>query len=78
MGHLVLLSAFILTLIVSCTDNQYSDKDIELQSNRIIKQLDKATIDTFIHWSYGTRGKAEIWQKPDTPTYGCFYLIKTL
>jgi len=76
MRHLVLLTAFILTLLVSCADNQYSDKEIELQANSIIKQLDKSIIETFIHWSYGTRGEAEIWQKLDTPTYGCFYFNK--
>jgi hypothetical protein len=76
MRHLVLLSAFILTLIVSCTDIQYSDKDIELQANNVIKQLDKSIIDTFIHWGYGARGEAEVWQKLDTPTFGCFYFNK--
>ena len=76
MRHYVLLSAFILTLIVSCTNNQYSDKQAEKQANRIIKLLDKSTIDTFKHWGFGTRGEAEIWAKLDTPTYGCFYFNK--
>ena len=76
MRHLVLLSAFILTLIVSCTDNQYSDKQVEQQANRIIKLLNKSTIDTFKHWGYGTRGEAEIWTKLDKPTYSCFYFNK--
>lgn len=75
MRHL-LLSAFILTLIVSCTGNHYSDKDIEQRANRIIKLLDNSTIDTFKHWGYGTRGEAEIWAKLDTPGYGCFYFHK--
>ena len=76
MRHLVLIWAFILTLFVSCTDNNYSDKDVEQRANRIIKLLDKSTIDTFKHWGYGTRGKAEIWAKLDTPGYGCFYFYK--
>lgn len=76
MRHLVLIWTFILTLLVSCTDKKYSDKDVEQQANRIIKLLDKSTIDTFKHWGYGTRGEAEIWAKLDTPTYGCFYFYK--
>ena len=76
MRHLILLSAFILTLIVCCTDNQYIDKQVERQANNIINLLDKSTIDTFKHWSYGMRGEAEIWAKLDTPTFGCFYFNK--
>jgi len=76
MRNLVILSAFTLTLLVSCADNQYSDKEIEQRANKIIKLLDTATIDTFKNWGYGTRGEAEIWQKLDTPTYGCFYFKK--
>ncbi|GAB3018546.1 hypothetical protein GCM10027051_24720 [Niabella terrae] len=76
MRHLVLLLAFILTLIVSCIDNQYFDKQVEQNADRIIKLLDKSNIDTFKHWGYGTRGGAEIWSKLDTPTYGCFYFNK--
>jgi len=76
MRHLVILSAFILTLLVSCSDNQYSDKEIEQRANKIINLLDPITIDTFKHWGYGTRGEAEIWERLDTPTYGCFYFDK--
>lgn len=76
MRHNVLKWAFILTLFVSCTDKKYSDKDVEHQANGIIKLLDKSTIDTFKHWGYGTRGEVEIWEKLDTPTYGCFYFHK--
>lgn len=76
MRHLILQLAFILTLPFSCSDTQYSDKEIEQRAYKIIKLLDTATIDTFKHWGYGTRGEAEIWQKLDTPTYGCFYFNK--
>lgn len=76
MRHLLLLPTFILTLIVSCTENQYSEEIIDQQANRIIKLLDKSAIDTFKHWEYGTRGEAEVWAKLDTPTYGCFYFHK--
>lgn len=76
MRHLALLLVSILTLFVSCSDTQYPGKDVQLQANRIIKLLNKTNIDTFKHWSYGTRGEAEIWQKLDTPTYSCFYFKK--
>lgn len=76
MRTLVLLSALILTFFLSCSDHRYSDKEVELKANRIIKLFDNSTIDIFKHWGYGTRGEAEIWQKLDTPTYGCFYLKK--
>lgn len=76
MKHFLLISTLFLTLIVSCTSNQYSDKEVEKKAFRIIKLLDKSSIDTFKHWGYETRGKAEIWTKLDTPTYGVFYFNK--
>jgi hypothetical protein len=76
MRHIVILSAFILTITTSCSDKQRSDKEIENQAYHVIQLLDKTTIDIFRHWSYGTRGEAEIWQKLDTPRYNCFYFKK--
>jgi hypothetical protein len=76
MRNLLILSSFILTLFISCTDTQLSDKEVEQKAYAIINLLDKNTIDTFRHWSYGTRGGAEIWGKLDTPSYGCFYFKK--
>lgn len=73
MRNIVIIWAIVSTLFVACTDDKYSDKDLEQQVNRIVKILDKSTIDTFKHWGYGTRGDAEVWSKLDTPTYGCFY-----
>lgn len=76
MRHIVILSAVILTILTSCSDKQLSDKEVEKQAYHIIQLLGKSTIDTFKHWSYGTRGEAEIWQKLDTPSYSVFYFKK--
>lgn len=73
MRDIVILSTFILTILTSCSDKQRSDKEVEEQAYQVIQLLDKSTIDTFRHWSYGTRGEAEIWQKLDTPSYGGLY-----
>jgi hypothetical protein len=59
----------------SCTENIVSDKEVEQKAFAVIKSIDQNIIDTFRHWGYSTRGKAEIWSKLDTPLYNCFYLV---
>lgn len=73
MRYFILLATVILTLHISCSDTQYSDKEMEQKAIKIVKLLDRSMIDTFKRWGYGVRGEAEIWAKLDTPTYGCFY-----
>lgn len=73
MRHIVILLAFILTILTSCSDKQRSDKEVEKHAYHVIQLLDKLAIDTFRHWSYGKRGEAEIWQKLDTPSYSGLY-----
>ncbi|HMR82826.1 MAG TPA: hypothetical protein PKE30_06830 [Niabella sp.] len=62
-----------MTFLLSCSDTQPSDKEVEQRAYEIIEQLDKSKIETFRHWGYGTRGEANIWSKLDTPAYDCFY-----
>ena len=76
MRHPIPLLIFLSAILFSCSDTSHSDKEVEQKAYAVIKLLDNSTIDTFRHWGYGTRGKAEIWSKLDTPTYACFYFDK--
>ncbi len=76
MIHIIIFTAFVLTILFSCKDTKTSDKQIELKAIAITNKLDKNSIDTFKHWSYGTRGQAEIWGKLDSPSYSCFFFNK--
>lgn len=77
MRHLALLLTVIVMIFYSCSGPHYSDQEMEQRAIKVSGKLGDATLDTFRHWGYGTRGNAEIWQKLDTPAYYCFYSDKS-
>ncbi len=73
-----IVTIFLLTFLTECSDPEFSDKNIQIQAEKITNLLDSNSIEIFKKWNYGVRGDYEIWTKllSDSSKYTCFYQTK--
>lgn len=58
-----------------CINNEYSDHNIEIKAQHIVKYFDSHSINVFNKWSYTNRGRGGIWfrYEKDSLLYRCYY-----